>query len=435
MHQFYPSVSLGEGIRYTEIHDEKFKTCGLFIRLYLKREPEKAAVRSLVIDLLTNCSADYPTLAALSLRKQWLYGAAVSSKRSAVGDVQELTISASWLDDRYALDQESVTDAALDLTLGCLLCPNVKNGAFDEAAFKFAKQNLLDTIDCEINQKRSYALQKSAELTFAGEPAASPLYGTRASAEAITPQSAYAAWEEMLRTAQIEIVAVLPSEKPQLRIKLETAFTFLPNRQPLSIAFETASPCKAEPQITEEPMPVTQCKMVLSLKTGADTEIDHDAMKMLNLLLGGTTGSLLFNNVREKKSLCYYCASRYQRSKHALSIDCGVRTDKLEEAREAILEQIELLKHGEFTDALMQESVMFQAHALADATESQSGFAAWVFSQKVTGSDRTMEQSLEALRQVTREQVIAAANLLKLDTIYILKATLSEDENGEEAAE
>ena len=78
---------------------------------------------------------------------------------------------------------------------------------------------------------------------------------------------------------------------------------------------------------------------------------------------------------------------------------------------------------------------MFQAHALADATESQSGFAAWVFSQKVTGSDRTMEQSLEALRQVTREQVIAAANLLKLDTIYILKATLSEDENGEEAAE
>ena len=433
MHKLYPSVSLGEGIRYTEILDEKFKTCELFIRLFLKRDPEKSSVRALIVDLLTNCSADYPTLTALSLRKQWLYGATVTSKRSAVGDVQELTISASWLDDRFSLDGESVTDAALDLALGCLLRPNAKDGAFDEAAFKFAKQNLLDTIDCEINQKRGYALQKSAETAFIGEPAACPLYGTRETAEQITPQSAYTAWQEMLRDAQIEVVSVTPTPKPQIRIKLETAFAFLPGRKPQDIVFESASPCKESPQCIEEPMPVTQCKMVLTLKTGADTPINHDAMKMLNLLLGGTTGSLLFSNVREKKSLCYYCASRYQRSKHALTIDCGVRTDKLDEAREAILEQIELLKQGEFTDAMMQECVLYQAHALADATESHSGYATWIFNQKVTNSNRTMEEALEALRQVTREQVIEMANTLRLDTIYVLKATLNED--NEEAAE
>lgn len=424
------SVSLGNGIQLTEILDPKFKTCGLFIRLFLTRDPEKAAVRALVIDLLTNCSKDYPTLAALSLRKQWLYGAAVSSKRGGVGDVQELTISASWLDDRFALDGESVTDAALDLTLGCLLNPNAQNGEFDAAAFKFAKQNLLDTIDCEINQKRGYALTKSAELAYVGEPAACPPYGTRESAEKITPASAYAAWEEMLAEAQIEIVAVTPSEKPQIREKLAAAFADIQNRRPQDITFETPSPCKAEVKVTEEEMPVTQCKMVLVLKTGKDQPVQNDAMRMLNLVLGCTTGSLLFTNVREKRSLCYYCASRYQRTKHALLIDCGVRTEQIDEAREAILEQVEMMKNGEFTDAQMEEAILSQANAYASATESHVGYATWVFNQKVSGSNRTMEEALAALKAITREQVVETAKLLQLDTIYVLRAAQNETEGG-----
>lgn len=428
MATFFPAVSLGDGISYTEIHDAKFKTCGLFINLYVTREPEKAAVRALVIDLLTNCSADYPTLAALSLRKQWLYGTALSSRRANIGDMQELSIAAIWLDDKYSLDSESVTDAALDLTLGCLLRPCAQNGAFDAAAFKFAKQNLLDTIDCEINQKRSYAMHKTAELAFAGEPAACPPYGSRESAEAATPQSAYAAWQELLACANMEIIAVLPSEKPQIREKLTQAFAALPNRCPQQMRCDVPSPCKAETLYFDEPMPVTQCKMVMMLKYGTEAPYDHDAVRMLNLLLGGTTGSFLFTNVREKKSLCYYCASRCLRSKRALCIDCGVRTDKLEEAREAILEQLAMIQRGEFSDALMQESILYQANIFASATESQTGYATWVCSQKLTGVVRTMEESLEALREVTRERIIAAAKLLTLDTVYVLRATLNADE-------
>lgn len=425
-----PSVCLGDGIAYTEILDPKFKTCGLFIRMFLTRDPEKSAVRALVADLLTNCSADYPTLAALSMRKQWLYGATLAARRGGVGDVQELTISANWLDDRFALDGESVTDAALDLTLGCLLFPNAENGAFEEAAFRFAKQNLLDTIDCEINQKRSYALMKGAELAYAGEPAACPPYGTRETAEQLTAEDAYAAWQEMLETAQIEIVAVTPSEKPQIREKLTTAFAGIANRNPQKIVFDTKSPCKAVTEFAEEPMPVTQCKMVMVLKSAAEEPLDHDVMRMLHLVLGGTTGSLLFANVREKLSLCYYCAARYQRTKHTLMIDCGVRKDKLEEAKAAILEQVEMMKKGEFTDAQMEEAVLFQAHAYASATESHSGYAAWIFNQKITGSDRTMEESLAALKAVTREQVMQAAQSLQLDTVYVLLATLKEDGEG-----
>ena len=156
MSQLRPSVPLSDSITYTEIYDEKFKTCALYFRFFVKRTPQTAAVNALMIDLLTNCSADYPTLAALTLKKQSLYGASLHSIRGNTGDVQELTIAANWIDDRFALEGESVTDAMAALMLGCILRPNAQNNAFDAAAFRFCKQNLLDTIDCEINQKRSY---------------------------------------------------------------------------------------------------------------------------------------------------------------------------------------------------------------------------------------------------------------------------------------
>lgn len=422
------TASLGGGISYTELYDPKFKTCSLYFRFYVKRDPETVAENALMIDLLTNCSAEYPTLAALALQKQSLYGASLQSSRGSIGDVQELTVSAHWVNDQYALDGESVTDAMLHLTLGCLLHPNAQNGAFDAESFRYCKQNLLDTIDCEINQKRSYAMQRAAEIAYAGEPAACPPYGTRAAAEMVTAESAFAAWQRMLATAPLEIVAILPEAKPQLLPALRTAFQKI-TRKPQTVDYESISPVKPAVENVEEPMPVTQCKLVMVMKT---TDADHDAMRMLNLLLGGTTGSLLFANVREKRSLCYYCASRYVRSKHALTIDCGVRTENLEETKAAIMEQIETLRNGDFTDDMMHECTMYFEHTLAAASDSQSGMAGWVLQQKREGNPRTMEETAAALRNITREQVIAAAKALQPDTVYTLLATKS-DAEGEEA--
>ena len=57
------------------------------------------------------------------------------------------------------------------------------------------------------------------------------------------------------------------------------------------------------------------------------------AARLMNALLGGTPHSLLFRNVREKLSLCYYCASSYDRLKGLLLIDSGVEEQNAEKAK------------------------------------------------------------------------------------------------------
>ena len=159
-----------------------------------------------------------------------LYGADLSCTIAKQGDVQSITLRSSAIADRYALDGESVFAELLEIVLGCIFQPNVTDGAFDDTEFRIQQMNLLDSIDAEINEKRQYAISQTYKTAFAGEPAAFSCYGSRSAAEALTPAAAYAAFQELLRTAQIEIYFVGPAAVPQLADTLKQAFAAIENR-------------------------------------------------------------------------------------------------------------------------------------------------------------------------------------------------------------
>lgn len=62
-------------------------------------------------------------------------------------------------------------------------------------------------------------------------------------------------------------------------------------------------------EVTER-FDVAQSKMVLGFRTGVPAgRREQTAMRLMTALYGGTPSSKLFINVREKLSLCYYCAA------------------------------------------------------------------------------------------------------------------------------
>ena len=56
---------------------------------------------------------------------------------------------------------------------------------------------------------------------------------------------------------------------------------------------------------------------------------DTYAMKLMNTIFGGTPFSKLFLNVREKLSLCYYCAAGYNQLKGTVFVDCGIEEENI----------------------------------------------------------------------------------------------------------
>ena len=340
----YQRIPLSDAIAFSEILDPKLKTNSLRIQFLQPLSEKNAAACGLGGSLIASSSKAYPSNAIMNRKLHMLYGADLSCSISKMGDVQVITLRTSSIADRYALEHEAVFSELTRILLGCIFEPNVTDGAFDETEFRIQQTNLLDCIDAEVNEKRQYAISQTHKTAFAGEPAAFSCYGTRESAEAMTPKAAYEAFQQLLRTAQIEIYFVGPEAVPQLADTLRQAFAAIADRKPVPVSFLSPSPCKPEPVTVREALPVNQCKMVMGWKT---SYTDRYALKMMTMLLGGTPSSKLFANVREKMSLCYYCAANFNECKSFMQVDSGIETENLETAETAIAAQLEAQHHDD----------------------------------------------------------------------------------------
>lgn len=420
-----PRVQISQGVGFTEILDPKFKTNTLRVHFLQPLSAETASGCVLAGDMITSCSKAYPANKDLTKKLNLLYGANLNCSVSRNGDMQFLMIQASAIADRYALEGEPVFFELMKILSGCLLEPNVTDGAFDETEFRIHKSNLLDNIDAEINEKRQYAILQANRTAYEGEPAAMSCYGEREAAAALTPASAYEAYVKLLQTAQVEVFFVGPSAVSGLPEQLREIFARIPNRSPETLQFDAPSLLKPEPVTVREQLPVNQCKMVLQWKV---SDPDRYAVKLAVLLLGGTTTSKLFANVREKMSLCYYCAANYAELKHTMTVDSGIEISNMDKAKTAILRQLQDIQEGSFTEDELQSARMSVHNTMRGIGDTPSSYVTWVQSQLLRGEQLTPEQEEQRYAAVTREQIIAAAKSMELDTVYIMESAEQEDD-------
>ena len=131
---------------------------------------------------------------------------------------------------------------------------------------------------------------------------------------------------------------------------------------------------------------------------------------------------MLFSNVREKQSLCYYCAARAVRCKGVMTVDSGVEFDKMEQTEKAVLEQLERMKKGEFTDEELSASKLALCGSLRSAKDSQAVMDRWYTERWFDSPRLSPEQVEQQIRGVTREDVVRVANGVRLDTVFRLVA-------------
>ena len=131
--------------------------------------------------------------------------------------------------------------------------------------------------------------------------------------------------------------------------------------------------------------------------------------------------SKLFLKIREEQSLCYYANSSLDKFKGAMIVSSGIEFDHYEIARDGILRQLELCKRGEITAQEMESARNYLISALRTGNDSPGRLDDYAIGQSVAGLSGSMEDLAEQLRQITMDQVVEAANTLKLDTVYFLK--------------
>ena len=184
--------------------------------------------------------------------------------------------------------------------------------------------------------------------------------------------------------------------------------------------------------IFEQICPGKQGHLRLGYRTNCTlAQKDFAAFAIMNEILGGCPVSLLFTNVREKKSLCYYCYSSPNSLKGILSIGAGIRDDNRYKAQEAILEQVAAMQNGDFSDEIVKAALDSIESALCGIRDSRSTVESFLMRRLLAGADTDLAAYLASLRAVTKDDIIKSARKLTLDTVYYLKPDgIEEDDLG-----
>ena len=413
---------IGEGVFFTAITDPKFKSNRISVNLLLPLEEETAANRAIVPFVLRLRYKDCPDFTQLNEKLCDLYGAIVDGDVRKYGVYQIINLSVQSLDDRYSIAGEPLVQECADLACGMLFDPYLENGLFSEEDVCLERQNLIDTIESEFNDKREYAINKCLSLMFDGSPLVVKKYGTREKAQLITAKSATDAYHDILRRAAVEILFIGCGD-PSAAEKVFSARFAKTQRQP--VAYDASLPCVSAKQVrtVREDMDIAQGKLIMGFRTGETTSPDEvDAMKMMVALYGGTPFSRLFQNVREKLSLCYYCAARYDKASGMMMVDSGVETGNEQKAQEEILRQLELVKQGAFDDAELDATVLTINNALKSTVDTLNGLENWYLTQILSGSDESPIENARKVARISKEQIQAAAAQITLDTVFFLAA-------------
>lgn len=143
-------------------------------------------------------------------------------------------------------------------------------------------------------------------------------------------------------------------------------------------------------------------------------------MRLMTALYGGTPSSKLFLNVREKLSLCYYCAARYDRSAAIMLVDCGVEKENIESAKKEILVQLDEIRNGNFEHETLENTRLQIKNSLRAVSDYPGTLEEWYLSRILSDEIASPEEEMRAIDAVTREQVIEAAQQVRLDAVYLL---------------
>ncbi len=417
-------LELAPGVFLTAVQTGKFKSAALSVSLLTPLREETAAINALVPYVLRRGTQALPDMEAISAALDNLYGGTLEPVVRKKGETQCLGFVCSVLDDAYTLEGEAVLEPAAALLGELLLRPYTRNGGFCEDYVAGEKANLIDRIRAQINEKRQYSVQRLSQLMCQGEAYGVDRYGREEDVAAVTPKSLWEAYEALLKNARIELYYCGSAAPERVEAALRKALSALPeNSNRAELTCEVKAAPEGEPRVEEEAMDVAQGKLAMGFRTGGISvwEKEFPALLAFNAVFGGTTTSKLFMNVREKLSLCYFASSMLEKMKGVMLVSSGIEFDKYQQAKDEILAQLEACRKGDMEDWELTGALRSIVSALTTTLDSQGRLEDFWLGQAVAGITETPEQLCARVETVTKEDVVAVANRVKLDTIYFLK--------------
>ena len=411
---------LSPGIRLQCYTDNRFKQNALSIQYVRPMRREEAAMNALIPSVLLRGCNSAPDLRQITMRLDTLYGASVSPISRRSGDYQTTGFYVGMMDDRFAMGGEPLLEETLAFVGELLFDYPTENGGFLDAFVQGEKTNQIYAIEAERNDKRTYAAQQLLKKMCGPDSFGLPRMGEPEEVSAITPQALLRHYEALRRESPVELFYVGSAQPGKVEAVLQKIFAGEKrNYRPLPPQTDLTPGPK---QALSEAMEIAQGKLAMGYVTPITNRAPgFPAMQMLSTVFGGGMTSKLFQNVREKQSLCYSIGSGYYGAKGIVLVSAGIDFDKEQHVRQEVEKQLDACRRGEISQAEVDAARQSLISALLAVPDSPSSIENYYSTMTLNGCGMDPQRHRAALEAVTAEDLIAAAKTLELHSTYFLK--------------
>ena len=417
----YTKKEIKKGIKLHILNTDKFKTNLVSVFLTTKLERETVTANALISAVLRRGTNNMKTQEEISKQLEELYGASFDCGIDKTGDNQVLKFYIETVNDAFLpQSNENILKKSIENLLDIILNPLVENNAFKKEYVEQEKSNMKQRIAGRIDNKRRYALDRCIEEMYKGKPFGLYRFGYVEDIDNINEVSLYERYKQLIDQCKIDIfISGNVNEEVENIIVENQNVKKLEEREPSYNTESEKNTVKQGEKI--EKMDVMQGKLVVGLDVNSQNEDEKYNVMIYNTILGGSANSKIFQNVREKANLAYEASSRYFRYKDNIFVNCGIEISNYEKALNLIKEQLEDMKNGDFTEEEVENAKKAIISSIKTIDDEQDTSITYYFGQEMSGNQKSVDDYIERIGKVNKEDVIQVANKVEINTIYFLR--------------
>ncbi len=406
------------------IKSDKVKSCHMEIHFREKVKKENIFYKSFLCDILTDCSKDLDTRRDVVIKLEELYKSSFFGSTSKTGGVINTIFVYNFISPKY-IKEDTYLEDVLALPFDMLLNPKVLNKAFEENTFEVIKERMIRDLESMLENPNKLGISNALNVMDKDSLTSVSVMGDIASVEAISPSSLYKEYLNMINNNTCDIYVVGDIDFDQIHKIISKSFklkTIKTNK--LDMYVENKIVKKVKKEIDESTFVQSNLNIIYNLDNlnSKDRNIDF---QVFNYLFGsGGLSSKLYKKLREENSLCYGVYSIYLKYDNIMIVQVSLDESNREKAIKLIDESLKEMVKGKFLDEELDDAKNNLMTSLKMSLDNNIALLSnFIFHLK--DNLPPIEERIEMIKNITKEDVIKVAKKVKINTIYALKGKVN----------
>lgn len=405
------------------IKTDRFKTIKVslkFTKLYDSVEYSYLKLLERVLPM--NGTKNYKNVNEITKRLENLYNVGIVFNTLLNSKNMTFCVNMSMVNPKYT--DISMYEESFDMLRDILCNPIIKDKSFND--FDLHKENLVNSLMNIKDSSLIYGNMLFNELFFKGTVYADNNYRHLDEFKSLSNSTLVDVYKKIFNSYKIDVIVM--GDYDEEKVLKNTNMLLKGFKSFNNTSNDLYIDIKSEYKIDKEKFESNQSALFVGLTFNGITKYESDyVLVLLNSILGCMNNSILFVNVREKNSLCYYIGSTINKFTNTIVITSGISKDNFDKTFKIIKSSIESMKNTKVIDKLLDNAKKTLDIAFNDFYESQGKIMDYYYLKEFINVP-SVEERRDTINKITSEDIVSLVNKIEIKEVFLLEGVGNEED-------